>query len=116
MLLSASGLYSLVTLNIIKRMKEIGVRKVLGAKVSNIAFIVNKPFLIILLVAAVFGSVAAYFLTDSLMKNIWTYYTDMAPDTFILALVIMFLVSSITVGQKVIAAAMANPVNTLRDE
>jgi ABC-type antimicrobial peptide transport system permease subunit len=115
-LLSASGLYSLVTLNIIKRMKEIGVRKVLGAKVSNIAFIVNKSFIIMLLIASVFGSIAAYFLTDSLMASIWAYYTDMAPDTFILALVIMFLVSSITVGQKVIAAARTNPVNTLRNE
>ena len=72
--------------------------------------------MIILFIAAVFGSVGGYFLTDMLMGSIWTYYTDITPTSFILATIIMFLISSLTVGYKVIAAALANPVDTLRNE
>jgi ABC-type antimicrobial peptide transport system permease subunit len=69
-ILSAIGLFSLVSLNIIKRMKEIGVRKVLGASLPHIVNIINKEFLIILLFASVLGSVAGYFMADMLMGSI----------------------------------------------
>ena len=56
--LSATGLFTMVSLNIIKRMKEIGVRKVLGASIANISRIINLEFMIILLVACVLGAYA----------------------------------------------------------
>ena len=114
--LSAIGLFSLVSLNIIKRMKEIGVRKVLGAPVIHIVNIVNKQFLIILAIASILGSVGGYYLTDMLMGSIWTYYLPIGPGAFIISIVILFIISGITVGGKVVKAAMANPSTTLRDE
>ena len=74
LMLSATGLYTLVSLNIIKRMKEIGVRKVLGASVSNITRIINTEFVIMLLIASVLGSGASYLAVDGLMDSIWDYY------------------------------------------
>ncbi|MEO1099983.1 MAG: FtsX-like permease family protein, partial [Bacteroidota bacterium] len=72
--LSASGLFAMVSLNIIKRTKEIGVRKVLGASISNIAKKLNQQFAIILLLAALGGSLLSYFLLDILMGSIWEFY------------------------------------------
>lgn len=116
MLLSATGLFTLVSLNIIKRMKEIGVRKVLGASVSNITRIVNTEFVVILAIASLLGCALSYLLTGWLMSTIWRYYQDTTLFAFIAAVVIMFVVSAVTIGYKVFSAASMNPVNTLRSE
>ncbi|HMP98831.1 MAG TPA: ABC transporter permease [Cyclobacteriaceae bacterium] len=116
MMLSATGLFTLVSLNIIRKMKEIGVRKVLGASVSNIARKVNTEFFVILAIAALLGSAAGYFLVDALMDQIWDYYQPATVITFIIAVILMFVISALTVGMKIYRAASMNPVNTLRDE
>lgn len=116
LMLSATGLFTLVSLNIIRRTKEIGVRKVLGASVTNITRIINTEFFIILVVASVGGSVLSYFAVDLLMGSIWNYYLPTTAATFVVGTTIMFLVSIIVVGYKVLTAASMNPVKTLRDE
>jgi len=115
-LLSISGLYTLVSLNIIKRMKEIGVRRVLGASIGNVTRIINKEFVIILSIAAVFGSVASYYLADSLMSSIWAYYLNAGAVTFLVPTLFIFAVSAAVVITKVFKAAVTNPALTLRDE
>jgi hypothetical protein len=115
-ILSAIGLFSLVSLDIIKRMKEIGVRKVLGASTANIVKIINKRYIIILSVASVLGSVLGYFMADMLMASIWTYYLPIGPIAFILSITLLIVIAMVTVGGKVIRAAQANPSTTLRDE
>ena len=116
MLLSATGLFTLVSLNIIRRMKEIGVRKVMGASVANITRIINTEFFIILLVSSVLGSVASYFSIDALMGSIWRYYQASTAMTFVFGVALMLLISVLAVGYKIFNAASMNPVNTLRDE
>jgi len=115
-LLSISGLYTLVSLNIIKRMKEIGVRRVLGASIGNVTRIINKEFVIILSIAALLGSVASYYLADSLMSNIWAYYLNAGAVTFLVPTLFIFAVSAAVVITKVFKAAVTNPALTLRDE
>ena len=115
-ILSAIGLFSLVTLNIIKKMKEIGVRKVLGASVLNIAKNISKEFAVILAIASLLGSVGGYFLAKMFMASIWTYYVPIEFVTIILSVFILFIVSALTIGGKVLKAARFNPVDTLRDE
>lgn len=114
MLLSASGLFSMVSLNIIKKMKEIGVRKVLGASTVNIARNVNKQFIIILTIAAITGSVMSYFFIDSLMDSIWDFYTQANVLTFLVGIIVMVIVSILVVGYKIFSAATMSPVKTLR--
>lgn len=116
LLLSATGLFTLVSLNIIKRMKEIGVRKVLGASVSNITRIVNAEFIVILGLASLAGCALSYMLTGWLMSTIWRYYQDTTLLAFIVAIMIMFVVSGATIAYKVFTAASMNPVKTLRSE
>lgn len=116
LMLSATGLFTLVSLNIIKRTKEIGVRKVLGASIANITRIINTEFFVILILASCIGSVLSYYAVDLLMNSIWDYYLATTPFTFIVSIVVMFTVSALVVGYKVFSAASMNPVSTLRDE
>jgi putative ABC transport system permease protein len=116
MMLSATGLFTLISLNIIKRMKEIGVRKVLGASIANITRIINVEFFVILVIASVVGSILSYIAVDALMGSIWKYYQASSAMTFVLAVSAMFLISAVAIGYKVFSAASMNPVNTLRSE
>lgn len=88
--MSATGLYALVSLNIIKKMKEIGVRKVLGASAGNIVRVINTEFIIILLVASLFGSTLGYFMTDKMMDAIWEYYLPVNAITLGICVVLLF--------------------------
>ncbi len=116
LLLSATGLFTLVSLNIIKKMKEIGVRKVLGASVANISRIINTEFVIMLLVSAVLGSIMSYYAVEALMDSIWDYYQPATGVTFVISVFLLFFISGAAIGYKVFSAATMNPVNTLRVE
>jgi ABC-type antimicrobial peptide transport system permease subunit len=116
MMLSVTGLYSLMSLNIIKRMKEIGIRKIVGASVFNITRIVNTEFIIILTVAAILGSIASYNWCNIIMSSIWKYYQSVNAWTFVFAIVLLFTVSLLTIAHKLHSVATMNPIDTLRDE
>jgi putative ABC transport system permease protein len=100
MILCATGLFSLVSLTILKRMKEMGVRKVLGASVLNITRILNAPVVLVLLLASVLGSLLGYLMVDSLMSGIWIYYQTTNVATFVIAIVLMFVISAMTICFK----------------
>jgi ABC-type antimicrobial peptide transport system permease subunit len=116
MLLSATGLFTLVSLNIIKKMKEIGVRKVLGASMGNLTKVINAEFVIILLISSVVGGALGAFFSGMLMQSIWKYYLDATPTTLVVSALILFLVSALSIGYKVYATTKLNPANVLRDE
>ena len=114
-LLSASGLFALVSLNILRRNKEIGVRKVLGATIANIMGLVAKDFMYILLIAFIIGSALGYLIINKIIFNfIYVYHADIGPDAFVSTLFIVLLSCFITVGVKVYKAANSNPVNVLK--
>jgi ABC-type antimicrobial peptide transport system permease subunit len=115
-LLSAAGLYSLVSLRIIHRTKEIGIRKIFGASIAEVIRQLNFEFLVILAIGYLAGIVAGYFLNVALMDSIWEYFTDLTALTFIIPLLIIFAVSFITVSGKVYYAAARNPIYSLRYE
>jgi ABC-type antimicrobial peptide transport system permease subunit len=115
-LMTGIGLYTLVSLNIVKRMKEIGVRKVLGASISNITGVINKEFMINLSIATVLGGVAGYFAANWLMDSIWEYFLKLNLVGLSISIVCMLLVAILAVGYKSFSTARMNPVNTLRDE
>jgi len=115
-LLSATGLYTLVSLNILKKMKEIGVRKVLGASLGNIARVINLEFIIILSIAGALGGGVGYWATDVIMDSIWEYYKKLDMVTFSISVLIMFAIAAISVSFKTVNTASLNPVKTLRDE
>ena len=114
--LSAIGLFTLVSINIQSRTKEIGIRKVLGASISKISVLINRPFLIIVGISAVLGAVSAYLLTDMLMGSIWTYYMRMGFVSFVIPITGILIICLASISGKVIKAARRNPVESLRYE
>jgi len=116
LLLSVTGLFTLVSLNIIKKMKEIGVRKVLGASISNIARVINTEFVIILLLASVVGAYLGQFMAEMLMASIWDFFKQTTIVTMVVSSAIMLVTSALTVSFKTYSTAKTNPVHVLRDE
>ncbi len=116
LMLSATGLFTLVSLNIIKKMKEIGVRKVLGASVGNLARVINTEFVVILLVASILGSYAGATLSAIFMASIWKFYQSATLITMITSAGILLVTCVLSIGYKVYKTTRLNPANVLRDE
>ena len=115
-IITCMGLYALVALNVSKRTKEIGIRKVLGASVSNIGMLISREFIILIGISSILASVLGYFLVNSLLHSIWFYYVDFGLMPFVLSILLVFIIASLTIGLKVVSAANTNPVETLRYE
>ena len=115
-ILSLIGMYNLVSIDIIKRTKEIGIRKIQGAPLLVIAWLASKKFVIILLISAVFGSAVGYYMSEQLLDSIWDYFVDIKIATLIVASLILILSTLATISYKIMKAAMRNPVESLRYE
>ncbi len=116
LMLSVTGLFTLVSLNIIKKMKEIGVRKVLGASTWNITAVVNKEFVIILLIASVGGGALGWWMSALLMESIWDYYQKVSFASMVISAVILLSASVFSIVYKLYKTTRLNPANVLRDE
>ena len=112
-LLSVSGLYSLASLNIHRRTKEIGVRKVLGASVINILKLINFEFALILFASAILGGTGGYILTNALLSDLYAQHIDVNILTVIISGVIVLLIGISATSLTILSAANANPVKAL---
>ncbi len=113
--ISRLGLFGLAAYVAEQRTKEIGVRKVLGASVSQIWFLLSRDFLGLVAISALIASpIALYFLHQWLLK--YKYRITIGPAVFVLAAGIALLITLITISFQAIRAATANPVNSLRRE
>jgi putative ABC transport system permease protein len=115
-LMSTTGLFSLVSLNIVKKLKEIGVRKVLGASTGSIIWLIGFEFIIILCVAATLGSSLGYLMVNKMMDAVWEYYLEVSYATLEICVAFLLSVALGTVGIKVFRTTLINPVNVLREE
>ncbi|MCI0692158.1 ABC transporter permease [candidate division KSB1 bacterium] len=114
--ISMMGLFALVSLNIARRTKEIGIRKVLGATVIHIINLVNKEFARLLIAAGLIASVCGYYAVKALIASIYAYHVGFSVAPFVLAAFAVFLIAVLTVGSQVLKVATANPVDSLRYE
>lgn len=115
-LLSASGIFALASLNIAKRTKEIGIRKALGATIGNIVGLLNKEFVIVLIIAGIVGSAGGYFLIDALLNEIYSYRIPIGIVPVFLCAALIFGIGIFTTSITILKAARSNPVDTLRNE
>ena len=109
------GLFGLVTFMATQKTKEIGVRKVLGASVTNIIALFSKEFVSLIIIALIIAAPIAYYIMNQWL-NEFPYRIDISPFLFIVIGLITFLITGVTVGYKSLRAALENPVNALRDE
>ena len=109
------GLFGLSAFAITQRIKEIGVRKVLGANVSSIVTLLSKDFLKLVMIAAIFAFPVAWYAMNYWLKD-FAYRINIQWWVFVLAGILAALIALITVSFQAIKAAVANPVKALRSE
>ncbi|HEX9512523.1 MAG TPA: FtsX-like permease family protein [Puia sp.] len=113
--LSCSGLLAMILLIIQQRVKEIGVRKVLGASVQNISLLISKNFLYLVLIAILISTPIAWY-TMNKWLNDFPYRIQIQGWMFALVALAAFLISIATISITTIRAARQNPVKNLRTE
>lgn len=109
------GLFGLATFMAQQRVKEIGVRKVLGASVSNIIAMLSADFVKLVTIAAVIAFPVAWYAMHKWLQD-FAYRTSIAWWIFPLALLLGLLIALLSVSFKAVAAANTNPVKSLRTE
>lgn len=112
-LISCLGLFSLAAYTAERRIKEIGIRKVLGATVTGVAALLSKDFLKLTGLACLVAFPLAYWIMDGWLQN-YEYRVGIHWWIFALAGVMAMLLSILTVSFQAIRAALANPVDSLR--
>jgi len=109
------GLFGLSAFAISQRIKEIGIRKVLGADVSTIVTLLSKDFMILVAVAFVIAGPIAYYFMNKWLQD-FAYRIGMPWWIFFAAGIVAALIALITISFQAIKAAVANPVKSLRTE
>jgi putative ABC transport system permease protein len=114
-LIACMGLFGLAAINTEKKIKEIGIRKVLGATVQNILWQLSKNFTFLVLLAFVLFSPITYMLMNKWLENFADRIT-ISPLIFVLGFAIAFVIAILTMSYHTLQAALNNPVNSLRDD
>lgn len=114
-IISCLGLLGLVMFAVDQRVKEIGVRKVLGASVSGIIHLLSKDFIKLVCIALLVALPIAYILMNKWLDN-FAYSIEIQWWMFALTAFFMLVVALCTISVQAIKAAIANPVNSLRNE
>ena len=115
-ILSSLGLFTLVSINLIKRVKEIGVRKVLGGEISHIVYLINKDYFLLLLISSCLGVTLGYYAINGMIASIFTHYKPMDVITFTVPIITIVLVSLTIASLRTLKFAQVNPVQALRYE
>ncbi len=109
------GLFGLATFNTLQRIKEIGIRKVLGASIPNIMLLLSGEIVTLILVATVIAWPAAWYFADQWLES-FAYRIDIGIIPFMGSALIAVLIALATVSAQTVRAAMSNPAKTLRYE
>ena len=109
------GLYGLSSFSAVQRTKELGVRKVLGAKVKSIFLLLSKEVLILALIGFALATPLAYYGVNRWLEG-FAFHIDIEPILFVIPFVLVILVTLLAVSQKIIKTARVNPVKSLRYE
>ena len=109
------GLYGLIAFATLQRTREVGIRKVLGATVPDILLLLSREFIFLIMLAFVVAAPVAWLAMHNWLEN-FAYRIGIGWGTFIISLVVSFIIAGFTISYKSIAAAIANPVKSLRTE
>jgi putative ABC transport system permease protein len=114
-IISGLGLLALAAYTAERKKKEISIRKTLGASVGSIVALMSSEFARLSLIAAVIGCPVAWYLMDKFLEG-YQYHMDLTFDIFIVTAIAVVMISLVTVIFQVARAAIANPVDALRNE
>lgn len=113
--IAGMGLLGMVTYTTEKRIKEVGIRKVMGASVAQIITLLSSGFVKLILIASVIALPLGYFLGGLFLK-IFTYHVPLGPGVFLRCVTSLLLIGLTTIGVQAYRTAVSNPADTLRSE
>jgi len=113
--ISCLGLFGMASFMAEQRVKEIGIRKVVGASVFALWQLLSKDFAILVFISIIIASPVAYYFMHNWLRN-YQYHTDVAWWIFIVTAIGAILITLITVSFQSIKAALANPIKSLKTE
>ena len=113
--IACMGLFGLATLTVVRRTKEIGIRKVLGATIPGIVGLLSKDFVRLIIIAALVAFPLAWWAMNNWLQD-FEYRTTISWWVYMLAGIVALLIALITVSLQATKAAISNPVKSLRTE
>jgi putative ABC transport system permease protein len=113
--LASLGLFGMASCTTEQRTKEIGIRKVLGATISNIVALLSREYAILILLSSVIAAPLAYYAMNRWLQN-FAYRMDLGVWSFLAASVLALVIAFLTVSYQAFRAAVVNPVKSLRYE
>jgi putative ABC transport system permease protein len=114
-LIACFGLFAMAMLTFNQRMKEISIRKVLGASVSGLIFLLLNDFTKLILIAIVIATPLAWWMMDKWLDN-FIYQVGIHPLTFVMSGLILLMISWITLSYFTLKTSRINPAETLKNE
>jgi putative ABC transport system permease protein len=112
---SCLGLYGLVSLIAVQRTKEIGIRKVLGATLSELLSLMTKDFVKLILVALLIALPIAGFMMHKWLSS-YAYHIQLSWWMFLIPVLLILFIALAVISREIIKTAMVNPVKSLRTE
>ncbi len=109
------GLFALVSYSSTLKMKEIGIRKMLGASMCNLMLLLSREYFVLLAIATFSATPIIFYWGKSWLDN-YAFRTEIGSDTFIVPSLILVVISILTVSYRIFTTAYANPVESLRYE
>ena len=116
LLISCMGLFGLSSQNVNRRMKEIGIRKVMGASISTITGLINRGFLLLILIAAFVATPLTYMALNALLNTVYQYHITITAMPFTLSFAMILFTAVLTISLQIYRVIVANPAEVLRNE
>ncbi len=114
-IIACMGLFGLASFTAEQKKKEIGVRKVVGATVTDIMLLISRDFLKLIAIAILFAFPVAYFFMSSWLED-FAYRIDPQPQSFVFSAALILIITMVTVGYHSLVAATNNPAASLKEE
>jgi putative ABC transport system permease protein len=113
--ISCLGLFALISQDVIFRMKEIGIRKTLGASVSNILLMIVQPFILLIVLAGLLATPLSWWGMKNWLSQ-FSNHTSIEWHVFVWTVFGTLTIALATVSYRAIQASLVNPVKSLRSE
>ncbi len=114
-IIASLGVYGLVLFTVQRKVKEIGVRKVLGASVESVLVLIYRDFAVLVLTGFVIAIPVSYYLLKEWLNN-FIYHTTIDMTMYAISFLVVIVIVSLAIGYQVLKAAQGNPVESLRSE
>lgn len=114
--LSSLGLFGLATHDLSRRLKEIGIRKALGATGPRVFRMLNKEFLLLVIISNFVGLPIAYYVMQSILQSGYAYRTPIGAGIFVFTGILTLVTGMLAVAYQTVKTSMINPVDVLRHE